>query len=34
MVIDVWHTELHTAEPLLLEPRSLQVDAVIEKLKT
>jgi hypothetical protein len=33
-VNDVWHTELHTAEPLVPEPSAFEVELAIEKLKS
>ena len=30
----VRQTEIHTAEPLVLDPRALEFDMLIEKLKT
>ena len=30
-VIDVWQTEVHTAQPLVLEPSALAVEMAIEK---
>jgi hypothetical protein len=32
-VNDVWQTEIHTAEPLVPEPSSSEVEIAIEKLK-
>jgi hypothetical protein len=32
-VKDVKHTEIHTADPLVLEPSASQVEMAIEKLK-
>jgi len=32
-VYDVWHTAVHTAEPLLPEPCAFEVELAIEKLK-
>jgi hypothetical protein len=32
-VDDIRQTEIHTAEPLVIEPSSLEVDIDIEKLK-
>lgn len=32
-VSNVWHTEIHTAEPLVPESCSLEVEVDIEKLK-
>ena len=30
----VRQTEIHTAEPLVLDPKALEIDMLIEKLKT
>jgi len=31
---DVRHTEIHTAEPLVLKPSAFEVELAIEKLKS